>query len=69
MSVRSDSECLGNNNRKCLKIAIQDPLERKSKVIQKLYYDKLLQIAVLKELVDGILKRDFTKATHASVWN
>ena len=46
-----------------------DPLEQKSKVIRKLYCDKLCEVAVLKELVDGTLEKDFTKATHASVWS
>ena len=40
-----------------------------SKVNQKLCCDKLCEIAVLKELVDGTLERDFTKATHVSVWS
>ena len=50
------------------KLQFRDPLERKSKVSQKLCCHKLCEVAVLKELVDGTLKRDFTKVTHASVW-
>ena len=49
------------------KLSLRDPLQRKSKVSQKLCCDKLCEVAVLKELVDGTLERGFTKATHASV--
>ena len=50
------------------KLPFRDPLEHKSIVSQKLCSDKLCVISVLKEKVDGTLERDFTKATHASVW-
>ena len=50
-------------------LPFRDPLERKGKASQKLCCDKLCEVAVLKELVDGTLERDFTKATHASVWS
>ena len=68
MSVRLDSECLGNNNsiaENDENLPFRDPLGHKSKVIQKLCCDKLCEVAVLKELVNGILERDFIKATDA----
>ena len=66
--VRPNSECLGNNN------SVQQKMIRnchsgilQSKFSQKLCCNKLCEVTVLKELVDGTLERDFTKATHASV--
>ena len=52
-----------------LKLSSRDPLEHKIKFSQKLYCDKLCEVTVLKDLVDGTFERDFTKATHASVWS
>ena len=63
---RQQQLCIAENDQK---LPFRDPLERKSKVSQKLCCDKLFEVAVLKELVDGTLERDFTKATHASVWS
>ena len=56
-------------SRKWLEIVIQGSSRAQNKVSQKLYYDKLCEVLVLKELVDGTLERDFTKATHASIWS
>ena len=52
-----------------LKLSSRDPLEHKIKFSQKLYCDKLCEVTVLKDLVDGPFERDLTKATHASVWS
>ena len=50
-------------------LPFRDTLEHKSKVNQNLCFDKLCEVAVLKELVDGTLEKDFTKVTDASVWS
>ena len=55
-------------SRKSLEISIPRSLEHKSKVGQKSCCNDLCQVAVLKELVDGTLGRDFTKVSNASVW-
>ena len=51
------------------KLSFRKPLERKSKVSQKLCCDKLCDVTLLKKLVDGTLEIDFTKAIHASFWS
>ena len=58
--------CIAENDQK---LSFRDPLERRSEVSQKLCCDRLCEVTVLKELVDGTPERDFTKATHASVWS
>ena len=58
--------CIAENEQELL---FRVPLERKSKVSQKLCCDKICEVAVFKEVADGTLERDFTKATHASVWS
>ena len=50
-----------NFSLKCL------PIDHISKVRQKSCCNDICQVAVLKELVDGTLERDFTKASNASV--
>ena len=68
MCVRLDLECLGNNTSVQQKIiSFRDPLEYKSKVSQKSCCNDLSQVATLKELVDGTLERDYTKATNVPV--
>ena len=52
-----------------MKLPFRDPPEYKSIISQKLCCDKLREVAVIQELVDGTLERDFTKATHVSVWS
>ena len=57
--------CIAENYQKFL---FRDALGHKSKVSQKSCCNDLCQVAVLKELVDGTLERDFTKASDVSVW-
>ena len=42
----------------------RDPLERKSKVSQKLCWDKLCEVAVLKELVDDEHYKEISQKPH-----
>ena len=42
-------------------------IEHKSKVSQKPCCNDLCEVAILKELVDGTVERDYTKARNASV--
>ena len=44
-------------------MSFRGPLEHKSKVSER-----SCQVAVLKEVIDGTLEKDFRKASNASVW-
>ena len=58
--------CIAENH---YELPFWDTLEHKSKVSQKPRCSDFSQVTVLKELVDGTLERDFTKATFTSVWS
>ena len=62
--ISSDSECLRNNN------SVQQKITRNchSDILQsKISKASQTKVAIPKELVDGTLERDFTKATNAFV--
>ena len=74
MYVRLDSEWLENNTSVeqlitnfNYKFPFRDSIEHKSKVSHKPCCNDLCEVAILKELVDRTVERDYTKATNASV--